>query len=1128
MKCKFYFSLLLLFLSVLCSPAPTVNFSAPPFNPAQFLVDQAHNNISILGSSNTISSGVYPIKIFNLTGTNYFSIDSTGVPSGYILLTTNNTVAYFPFSSGTGGSGTLTNVVFTNAGPSDTYVIGNTSYLITNSFSGGGSAGTIYSFNTNDFSITGGTNVNLSSNIPHTNSVNTFYGTQTFPSRINVGIPALTVLQGNGSGSSANGAFSWTASGDVTGTSFTGNGSGLTTLNASSLSSGTVPVARLPVATSVALGVSRPDNTTITVSSGVLTAIGSASTVTNIVGGIGISVTQAGGTNFVAITGIVVTNSIYTNSGANIVINNTLFLNTNGFGGGSGGITALTGDVTASGSGSVVATLANIPTSTPMAGSLFDTAIVAPATPASGKGQIYEDSTSKNLAIKNDAGVINHGVQTRTATANQWIRSIADDGSSTISQPAFTDISGIATISQLPLNVVTNGVYTNSGPNVVLANTLFLNTNGFGGSGSSGLPTLGGNGTNETFWGFTQLTNSTSGNGVSFDGTSMLLDGVNLNTGPGGTIGGVGSGLVQLNASGLASGTVAVARLPVATSSTMGIMQPDNTTITISNGIIRSVGGGANPITNLVAGISRTFFFNSTNVATGTAGGVAVADMNGDGFPDIVGDAALTISVYTNNKLGTVFNRATTASAFSGFAGENAIEDVNGDGRNDVVICDPTSNFIGVWTNNGTGTLTQIGTNYPYFNPGFIVIGDFNMDGRMDFMACPAFGATNITIYTNNGSGVFSGLTNFPTGVAARTSAGVAFGDMNGDGFPDLVFTPNAGILIMTNNGSGVFATWFNGSTAAPYAPVIADFNGDGKLDYAYFTPSSGVSVYTNSGLGTFASYSFVALSMNPANGVVMVTADYNSDGLPDLAVACGLTGIVTITNSPLGFNIMSTNLVSGAAANLISTSDFNRDGQPDLAGTSSSGGGVTAVFLNNAIFTGKFQGDGSGVTNLNITLTSGTSSVVTTPAGVGVNIQLNTNSQPYLASGDTIYRGNLNTATNLSSTNINFGLFPIQTNFISGLLYVNIYNRPIQVQANVGVTTAAVTGDAGMALWIQSGLNRGTTNYESISTTVAVSLAMSYTNQLAGFIPTNAIYGFTNISSGAGNSAVLIGGQIY
>lgn len=102
----------------------------------------------------------------------------------------------------------------------------------------------------------------------------------------------------------------------------------------------------------------------------------------------------------------------------------------------------LSGDVTTSGSNA--ATLANIPTATPMAGSLLATAITAPGTPAAGKGSVYVDSTSKNVAVKDDAGVVKHGVQTDTGTANNYISAISDAGAITKSRPACATLSDSA------------------------------------------------------------------------------------------------------------------------------------------------------------------------------------------------------------------------------------------------------------------------------------------------------------------------------------------------------------------------------------------------------------------------------------------------------------------------------------------------------------------------------------------------------------------------------------------------------------------------------------------------------------------------------------------------------------
>jgi hypothetical protein len=137
---------------------------------------------------------------------------------------------------------------------------------------------------------------------------------------------------------------------------------------------------------------------------------------------------------------------------------------------------ALTGDVTAS-TGSNTTTLANIPSATPMAGSLLATAISAPSTPASGKGSIYVDSTSKNLAVKDDAGVVKHGVQTKAAVTSNFLTAISDAGVVSAAQPAFTDISGSVAASQMP--ALTGDVTTVAGAVATTLATVNSNVGSF-------------------------------------------------------------------------------------------------------------------------------------------------------------------------------------------------------------------------------------------------------------------------------------------------------------------------------------------------------------------------------------------------------------------------------------------------------------------------------------------------------------------------------------------------------------------------------------------------------------------------------------------------------------------------
>ena len=121
-----------------------------------------------------------------------------------------------------------------------------------------------------------------------------------------------------------------------------------------------------------------------------------------------------------------------------------------------------------SGDGSIAAgsntfALSNIPTGTTAAGDINFTPIAAPATPGAGHALVYVDSTSLNISSKDSGGNVNHGIRSNAGTAHEWVSAIADNGTVTLSQPAFTDISG--TVAPAQLGSFTNGstLFWNSG-----------------------------------------------------------------------------------------------------------------------------------------------------------------------------------------------------------------------------------------------------------------------------------------------------------------------------------------------------------------------------------------------------------------------------------------------------------------------------------------------------------------------------------------------------------------------------------------------------------------------------------------------------------------------------------------
>ena len=99
----------------------------------------------------------------------------------------------------------------------------------------------------------------------------------------------------------------------------------------------------------------------------------------------------------------------------------------------------LAGDVTTS--GTLTATLANIPTAIPMAGSIVSTEIAAPSSPAAGKDSLYTDSTDLRFHDKNASGVIGTTVVADTGASNNFLTAISAAGAISKAQPTFANLA---------------------------------------------------------------------------------------------------------------------------------------------------------------------------------------------------------------------------------------------------------------------------------------------------------------------------------------------------------------------------------------------------------------------------------------------------------------------------------------------------------------------------------------------------------------------------------------------------------------------------------------------------------------------------------------------------------------
>jgi|SRR5579859_84617 len=289
---------------------------------------------------------------------------------------------------------------------------------------------------------------------------------------------------------------------------------------------------------------------------------------------------------------------------------------------------------------------------------------------------------------------------------------------------------------------------------------------------------------------------------------------------------------------------------------------------------------------------------------------VAVADVNEDGKPDLVvtNFYSDTVGVLLGNGNGTFQPVVTYGTAGSG--GSNpysvAVADVNGDGKPDLVVVNYVmanylSKTVGVLLGNGDGTFRPA---VAYGSGGVIplsvAIADVNGDGKPDLLVAnfwASFQNLNGTVgvLLGNGDGTFQSPIAYASGGTGGPNSGgsVAVADVNGDGNPDLLVANegNASVGVLLGRGDGTFqpvVTYGSGGTGAT-SVAAADVNGDGKLDVLVATSgSTTVGVLLGNGDGTFQpAVTYGSGGLNRASSVGV--GDVNGDASPDVLVGtCG------------------------------------------------------------------------------------------------------------------------------------------------------------------------------------------------------------------------------------------------
>jgi len=346
-------------------------------------------------------------------------------------------------------------------------------------------------------------------------------------------------------------------------------------------------------------------------------------------------------------------------------------------------------------------------------------------------------------------------------------------------------------------------------------------------------------------------------------------------------------------------------------------------------------------------------------------GNVLIGDMNNDRKLDLVVACARTRSLTVLEGKGNgQFGAALSNTAVPDPPGEMGIGDLNGDGKLDVVVASHDSYAVTLLTGDGKGGLTvapaspivmKLGQ-HPHTHG--LAVADINRDNKLDLITCNN-ADNDLSVAFGDGRGNFTRAPqSFPVGPSPYP---FAVGDVNNDGWPDIVATASAtgparreqlplsrALTLLLSDGKGGLAPHqLPIRTGEPWFAAIGDLNGDGNADIvATHHELNALTVMIGDGRGGFTEATGSPFDFGVSLFAFMI-ADVNRDGLADIVATSGNNLRVLLGNGRGAFKPAAP-IPVGPGAWRVAAADFNGDGTLDLV-TSNADGNSVSVLLGTS-----------------------------------------------------------------------------------------------------------------------------------------------------------------------------------